>query len=563
MNRQFFNRLSTSTPLAIAMPVAVSAVSGECPESKLLEHFAPTSAVLTEFKAAGCTIVSCPSAGANRFKLQAYGLADQTAPLNRELMQRCRATLGELPVFGTLGTLGKEIEPFGDLDFDLAAAAFNEQGQALIAGGAEGFIVTGITRIQEARAAIIALRELGNLPVIVELVISDKQPEPGGIDPLSALIILQALGADAIGFTASDVSVTMTRVLSQVKCVAKVPLLTFAEQPLRGSDYLKTCNALIAAGANLIGVHQHIPGDQLSALINAFQAISPPAVTAKTVSTICSWKTTVFLGPDHPFAVVGERINPTGKKALQASLREGDLSLVRQLAREQELRGATILDVNMGLSGVDEKVMMLKTLGVLANLTTLPLCIDTTRPEVMEAALRRYPGRALVNSVSGEQERLDKTLPAAVKYGAMFIVLPLTDAGIPATARERIAVIEAIMETAVGYGCSVADVAVDGLVMTISSNPEAARETLDLIGWCSDTLQVNTIVGLSNVSFGMPERQWINSAFLGMAMGRGLTMAIANPSSAPIMATVQSSNALWGHDATMLLHRGAYSGDSV
>lgn len=267
-----------------------------------------------------------------------------------------------------------------------------------------------------------------------------------------------------------------------------------------------------------------------------------------------------MVGRNHPFAVVGERINPTGKKQLQANLREGSLAMVEQYAVEQQQRGASILDVNMGLSGIDEMAMMLHAVGHLSRLSPLPLCIDTTRPEIVEAALRRYPGRALVNSVSGERERIEHTLPAAARYGAMFIALPLTDAGIPQTVQERISVIDTILTAADPFGITVDDIAVDGLVMTISSNPGAAIDTLDLIRWCSETLGSNTICGLSNVSFGMPERQWINGAFLGAAMGRGLTMAIANPSSDGIMATVQAYNALRGHDTEMLLQQGRFSG---
>lgn len=561
MNRQNFRRLLTRGPVLLDAVLTAGCGEQECPETWGLEHFDGVSAALRAFKAAGCDIVRCPTAGANRMRLGAFGLGAQTGEINRELMRRCRAVLGSLPVFGTCSTTGMGIEPFGDLDFEDAVACYAEQAKALADGGAEGFIVTDMTDIQEARAALIALRELGDFPVIVQMIIGPQGRTSGGTDPLSALVTLQSLGADAVGFSAADSMMSIEAIIAQVKPFATVPLCAVQATTDNDPDlYASAGSALIRAGVNLLGGDHRATAGHIAALGSRIHRETTLPAEKKALSALSSCRSTAFLGPDHPFAIVGERINPTGKKQLQASLREGSLNMVQQFAIEQEQRHATVLDVNMGLSGIDEMTMMLQAVGLLSRLSPLPLCIDTTRPEVIEAALRRYPGRALVNSVSGEHERLERTLPTAAKYGAMFIVLPLTDAGIPATVRERIAVIDTIMTAAASYGCTVDDIAVDGLVMTISSNPGAARETLDLISWCSESLHANTIVGLSNVSFGMPERQWINGAFMGMAMGRGLTMAIANPSSDSIMATVQAYNALCGHDAGMLLRRGTFSG---
>lgn len=564
MNRRDFQQLIRRGALLLD-----GAFLGEPAEERdaapwLLEQFEAVTVNLRKSLDAGCDLLCCPSGTLNRFRLDLYGRANQTGEINCELMSRCRTALGNIPVLGVCSTTGRSVEPFGELDFDEAVACFAEQGKALAKGGAEGFVVAGMTDIQEARAALIALRELSDLPVIVQMLFGSQGRTAGGADPLSALVTLQSLGADAVGFCSADTALPLVSIITELKSSATVPL--YAVSPVTEcspEEYAAAGVALLDAGANLIGCNRHTSPAQMEAMAGKMRGVGVRPVARKSLSALSSCRSTAFLGSNHPFAVVGERINPTGKKLLQATLREANLDLVRQFALEQEQRRATVLDVNMGLSGIDEKAMMLKAIGSLSNLSPLPLCIDTTRPEVMEAALRRYPGRALVNSVSGERERIERTLPAAAKYGAMFIVLPLTDAGIPETARERIAVIDSIMEAAAVYGCTVDDIVVDGLVMTISSNPEAARETLELISWCSGTLGSNTIVGLSNVSFGMPERQWINGAFLGMAMGRGLTMAIANPSSDSIMATVQAFNALWGHDAVMLLQGGSFSGESL
>jgi 5-methyltetrahydrofolate--homocysteine methyltransferase len=214
----------------------------------------------------------------------------------------------------------------------------------------------------------------------------------------------------------------------------------------------------------------------------------------------------------------------------------------------------------MGLSGIDEKEMMLKSVKLLSKMNDLPLCIDSTNPEVVEAALRIYPGRALVNSISAEKERIERTLPIAAKYGAMFRLLPLNDAGIPATLEERKDIVEYILKEGAKYGYTTDDVTVDGLVMTVSSDPAAPARSLDLIEWCSREKKMNTICGLSNVSFGLPAREWINGAFLAMAISRGLTMAIANPSSEQLMNTAISCDALSGRDKNLTSYVEKFSG---
>lgn len=227
--------------------------------------------------------------------------------------------------------------------------------------------------------------------------------------------------------------------------------------------------------------------------------------------------------------IVGERINPTGKKKLQAELREGSLAMVLSFAEEQEACGASLLDVNVGMSGIDEKEMMLKILDEITEASNLPLSIDSSHVEVIEAALRRYPGRALINSISGESEKLEKLLPIAKKYGAMFILLPLSDEGLPKNLDEKSAIIDKISQRAFALGMSREDIVVDGLVTTVGANKKAAAEVLETIRYCKKE-GFATICGLSNISFGLPERSFVNTAFLTMAIQEGLTMAIANPS---------------------------------
>jgi 5-methyltetrahydrofolate--homocysteine methyltransferase len=556
---------ATGTELAkLGLPEGVS------PEAWVFENPEAIATVQRRYQQAGSGLVYSPTFGGNRFKLEEFGLGDKLQTINETLARRAKQVLGSSTrVFGDLAPTGRFVEPFGNLGFEDAVACFKEQAEALAQGGVDGFVIETMMDIQEARAALIAVRELGDFPVMVSMTFDKSGHTLNGTDPVSALVTLQSLGADAVGCNCSTGPADMLEIIRQLKPHATVPLLA---KPNAGMPMLRDGQTVfdmgpdefaafgpqfMEAGVNLIGGCCGTTPTHIAALSKSTGGLKPLPPVHSSISAISSARATVFPGARSPFAVVGERINPTGKKALQAELRDGKFSLLKQYAMEQARQGASVLDVNMGLSGINEHEMMLSAIRLLARFTERPLCIDTTVPEVMEAALRLYPGRALVNSVSGEQERLERTLPSAARYGAMFIGLPLTDAGIPETCGERIGVLETLMRHAEPLGLTTDDLVVDGLVMTISSSPGAAMETLNLIEWVSDTLRSNTIVGLSNVSFGMPKRGWVNGAFLGMAMGRGLTMAIANPSSDVLMGAVQASNAIRGVDFSMLERLGA------
>lgn len=533
---------------------------GVCPELWALENPDIIVAVQKEYIEAGSNLIYTPTFGGNRCKLEEFGLQDRLAEINTGLAKLARKAAGTALVFGDLAPTGRFVEPFGDMPFEEAVAVFKEQAQALLAGGVDGFVIETMLDIQEARAALIAIRELCDAPVMVSMTYDDSGRTLNGTDPVSALVTLQALGADAVGCNCSTGPRAMVAVIQAMKPLATVPLLAKPNAGLPrlkdgvtvfdmdAPEFASIVPDLVKAGVNILGGCCGTTPTHIAAAVDAVAALPVQAPLKNAVSAVSSARHTVCLGAGHPFTVVGERINPTGKKKLQAGLRAGKLDMVRQYAREQQKGGATILDVNMGLSGIDEKEMMLKALSLLAVTTNLPLCIDTTRPDVVEAALRLYPGRALVNSISGEKERIEKTLPLVKKYGAMFILLPLTDAGIPATVESRKEVVMQVLAAAQKLGYTVADIVLDGLVMTISSDQEAAKVTLDLIEWASREHHLATICGLSNVSFGMPNRGLINATFMSMAVSRGLTSVIANPSSSLLMDTASACGALNGTD---------------
>lgn len=545
---------------------------GVCPELWCMENPAAVIDLQNKYISAGSNIIYTPTFGGNRCKLEEFGLDERSHEINFTLAHISRKNAGDALVFGDIAPTGRFVEPFGDLSFEDAVVIYKEQARALLEGGVDGFVIETMLDIQEARAALIAVSEICDLPVMVSMTYEKDGRTLNGTDPVSALITLQSLGADAVGCNCSTGPSDMLKVIREMKEFASVPLLAKpnAGMPrlvngvtafdMGADEFASHVDDFIAAGANLLGGCCGTTPEHIGAAAVRAKGKKTYFSFSGKLSAVSSARKSVFMGNGKPFAVVGERINPTGKKALQAELREGKTGIVQEFALEQQIKGAAILDVNMGLSGIDEREMMVKSVSLLSRTSDLPLCIDSTIPEVVEAALRIYPGRALVNSISAEKERIEKTLPIAAKYGAMFILLPLNDEGIPATLDERKEIVEYILSEGEKYGFGKEDIVVDGLVMTVSSDKNAALMTLDLIEWCTREIGINTICGLSNVSFGLPSRDWINSSFLAMAASRGLTMAIANPASELLMNTVFSCDALSGRDRNLSGYVGRFSG---
>ena len=534
--------------------------AGVCPEAWVLEHPEALAAVQQAYAASGSDLVYAPTFGGNPLKLAEFHLEQQTGEINRQLAEISRRAVPGKLVFGDIAPTGQLVEPFGPLPFEKTVELYKEQVRGLIDGGVDGFAIETMMDLQEARAALIAVRELSDLPAIVTLTFEPGGRTLTGVHPVSALVTLQALGADAFGCNCSTGPAEMAEVIRELKPYAAIPLVA---KPNAGMPHLvdgttvfdlapdafaKASVALIDAGANLLGGCCGTSPAHLAALHNEISSRRPLPVRQEKRGVVASPSSFRRLAQEEPFAIIGERINPTGKKALQAELRAGKFELVREFAREQSAQGAALLDVNFGLSGIDETAMMRAGVAELVRIGSTPLCIDSTRPETVEAALRLYPGRALLNSISAEEERLNKVLPIAAKYGAMLILLPLTDDGIPESAAERIEVLDRILAEAARYGYTPADCAADALIMTISADRQAAAVSLDFIEYCSRQLKLNTVCGLSNVSFGLPARATVNLTFLGMAIGRGLNCAITNPSAPGIVDAVIASDALSGRD---------------
>jgi 5-methyltetrahydrofolate--homocysteine methyltransferase len=546
--------------------------NGVCPEKWALDNPKHLIDLQKEYVKAGTQILYTFTLGATRPKLDEFGLGKDVLKLNEGLAKISRKALGKNGlVAGDIGPTGHFPKPFGDMPFETCVNHFKEQAKGLLKGGVDLFVIETMIDIQEARAALLACKELSDKPVIVSMTFDKDMRTLTGTDPVTALITLQSLGADVVGVNCSTGPAEMVKVIEMMKPYAKVPLMAkpnaglprlvdgktiFDMDAKTFSSYTKP---FVKAGVNLLGGCCGTSPECISGITAQLKTAKTPKDTKISYSAVTSARKTVFMSQDIPVVVVGERINPTGKKQLQEELKAGKTEEVRKFAFEQAQQGARILDVNVGMPGITEKDVMVKTVEMLSSLSELPLCIDSPSPDVIEAALRIYPGRALINSISGEPEKMKKLLPIAAKYGAMFVLLPLGGKGVPETAKKRQVIIDKVFTAAKKFGFTNKDIIIDGLVMTVSANQEAAAETLKLISRSSKD-GFNTIVGLSNVSFGLPERGYVNSAFLAMAMDRGLTMAIANPSLDLLMNIKAAADVLTMKDKKSEMYVKLFSG---
>ncbi len=547
--------------------------AGVCPELWAIEHPEALASVQKAYVAAGSHAVYTFTFGGSRFKLSEYGLAERTREINATLARISREAVGEgVLVAGDLAPCGRMLEPYGDAAFEDVVEGFKEQVRGLLDGGVDFFAIETMMDLQEARAALLAVRELCDLPVLVTMTYESGMHTLTGTDPLSALVTLQSLGADAVGTNCSSGPQEMVDVIRAMKPYAQVPLVAKpnAGKPrlvdgktvfdMDADQFAGHVRALVDAGVNALGGCCGTDPGFIAKLADRTRGVKPASPASPAESLVCSARRTVRVGAGLPFTVIGERLNPTGKKALKEALLSGDMDEVFDIARDQLDAGAAILDVNAGVPGIDEVAVLQAMVQTVVQATPLPVCLDSSNPEALEAALRTYAGRAIVNSVSGEAVKLERILPLAAKYGAMVVVLPVDDAGVPETVAERIAVTERVMEQVRRHGLTERDVLVDGLMMTVASDPMAGRKTLDFLRWVSGTLKANSVLGLSNVSFGMPAREWLNASFLAMAIGAGMTTAILNPSSEVMTHVRMASDLLLGQDRDALRWIGAYAG---
>ena len=562
MTKQAFMDLIKETPIFLDGATGSNLLkrgmpAGVCPEKWILEHREVLIGLQREFVEAGSNILYAPTFSANRIKLKEYGLEEQIREMNHELVAVSKeAAGGKALVAGDLTMTGEQLAPMGKMDFEELISIYKEQITYLVEAGVDLLVVETMMSLQETRAALIAAKETCDLPVMTTMTFEADGRSLYGTDAVTAAVVLESLGAAAIGANCSTGPDKMTEIIRAMADATTVPViakpnagLPFLDEngqtvyDMEEAEFAEGMKLLVEAGASIVG---GCCGTTPSYIQAAKEAVGTMQIRHRepgTLRYLTSERKTVVFGLNDNFMIIGERINPTGKKKLQAQLREGSMEMVSTFAEEQEACGASILDINMGMSGIDEKAMMLQAVETVTGLTSLPLSIDSSHVDVIEAALRRYPGRALINSISYEKVKFESLLPIAKKYGAMFILLPLSDAGLPENLQEKIEIIEKIQKRALELGMRKEDIIVDGLVATVGANKTAAIETLETIRYCKEN-GLATTCGLSNISFGLPERSYVNTAFLTMAIQAGLTMAIANPSQELLVSLAFASDLL-------------------
>ncbi len=535
---------------------------GACPEMLCIDHPDEVTKVHQRYVDAGSTIIESFTFGASALKLEHYGLQDRVVEINTAAVKAAKAVKGEnIKIAGGMGPSGRFIKPLGDLDFEEAYQNYYQQSQALEAAGADYILIETFIDIQEMRAALLAAKEATKLPVICQLSYSEDGRTVTGTDPQTAAITLDAMGADIIGINCSlgpEQLVPIVKAISEntakpisVQPNAGMPQLVDGKTifPMGPEDFGTWAPKLVQAGATYVGGCCGTTPEHIAAIKTSLQGVEEPKFApVRRRLMLTSRSKTVIIDRELPTNLIGERINPTGRKKLAAEIKDGSFASVKREALDQVKAGATLLDVNMGVGGIDQAAAMKRAITEISQLTDAPLAIDTSDAEALEAGLRAYPGRALINSVSAEVERLEKFIPLARKYGAAILCLPLTDDGIPKTAQGRLEVMDTIIDTAKKAGLKEGDFLLDGLVMTVAADADACNHTLETLRLYREKYGYPATMGLSNISFGMPNRPLINSTFFTMCLAAGLDAPIMNPYDESMQNALMASMALLGKD---------------
>lgn len=457
-----------------------------------------------------------------------------------------------------IGPTGKLLKPLGDLSFEDAYEAFKEVVQYGEKAGADLIHIETMSDTYEVKAAVLAAKENTNLPVFATMIFDDKGKLLTGGDVPSVVALLEGLRVDALGINCGMGPKQMLPILQQIAQYTSLPIIVKPNAGLPkqrdGQTYYdvtpdvfaKQLQEIVKAGACVIGGCCGTTPKHIRAMISACKDLEMTKPTFKNHTIVSSYGKAVELG-DMP-VIIGERINPTGKSKFKQALKEHNLDYILKEGITQQDKGAHILDVNVGLPDIDEVVMMKEVVRELQSVTSLPLQIDTVDTEAMKQAMRIYNGKPMVNSVSGKQESMNAVFPLIQKYGGVVIGLTLDENGIPKTAKGRLEVAGKIIEEAKKYGIDKKDIVIDVLTMTISSEPNGAKTTLEALKMVRDTYGVRTALGVSNISFGLPSRPVINANFYTMAMQNGLTAGIINPSSEDMMRSYHSYCALMNYD---------------
>ncbi len=532
-----------------------------CPEE--VNRISPDviAGIHAEYAAAGADIVVANSFGGNRVNLGRYGLERAVSELNRRAVELAREAVdASVLVCGSVGPTGRFLEPYGDAAFDEMVAIFAEQITALAEAGADLISFGSFQDIRELRAGIIACRDVCSLPILAQMTFDDAGRTVLGTPPCAAAVTLDALQVEVIGANCGFGIDGIDEMLAEMRDVTPRPLIAQAHAvlpvlsddqtvpPATPAQVTAFLERLVALGVRIMGGCCGTTPAQIRALREALDALPQDWSTPARGCFLSSRCAVVEIGGKAPCLLIGERINPTGKKSYSDELKAGKTAYICREAVDQVAAGADALDINCGAPGVDEAAALEQAVFAASGATAAPLVLDTTDTNALERALQAADGKVLINSVTGEANSLAKIMPLARRYGAALIGLTFDEAGIPETAEGRVVIAEKICHAAVAAGLPKQDLLVDCLTLTVSAEQPRALETLRALRIVHDQLGLATVLGVSNISFGLPARPILSSTFFAMALAAGLQAAIINPMDERMMDAYRAAMVLIGQD---------------
>ena len=535
---------------------AAGLTGGEAPERWNLTHPETVAEVHRAYLAAGCDIVTANTFGATgaRFGAELQKVIQAGVKLTRQGVEEAGHGFAAFD----MGPTGKLLAPYGELPFQEAVSLYRQAAAWGAEAGADLIIIETMGDPYEMKAAVLGAREACDLPILATMMadVNGRLLTGGTVETMA--VLLDGLGVTALGLNCGLGGPEMLPLLRRIRRVTERPLLCSPNAglprmeggrtvfPAGPEAFAQAQRELAQAGAWLLGGCCGTTPEHIRAMVAACREVTPAPVPPVTETWISSGSEAVCL--DHGPVVIGERINPTGKKRMQEALRTGDVNYLLKEAVNQSAAGAAVLDVNVGLGGVDEAAWMERAVSAIQGVCTCPLQLDTADPEALARGLRAYNGKALINSVSGKQEVMDQVFPLAKRYGGTVVALLLDEEGIPDTAEGRVAIARRIMAEAARYGIAKRDLVMDALTMTVSTGERNALVTLETLRRCREELGVRTVLGVSNISFGLPQREKLAGPFLTLALGAGLDAAILNPLSEAMMDAWQAALTLTGRD---------------
>lgn len=550
--------------------------AGDIPEMLNITNMETVESIHLEYIKAGADVISTNTFGANRFKAEKTGRTLEELIKPAVIAAKRAASAKNRAVALDIGPCGRVLRPTGDLPFEEAVEVFAETVRAGRDAGADLILLETFTDLYELKAAVLAAKENSDLPVLATMSFEENGYSFFGASVESMVLTLEGLGVDALGVNCSLGPKQLAPIVDKIISSAGIPVLV---QPNAGlpvmenggsryditpDEFAEYCLGFARAGVSVLGGCCGTSPEYIAKLKKLLSGVTPVAKAVprnKKKTAICSPSKTVSFGCGT--VVIGERLNPTGKKALQAAIRAGDTEYLLREAIKQQEQGAQVLDVNVGLPDVDEPAALAGAVREIQGVVDLPLQLDSSNAAALGAAARIYNGKPLINSVNGKRESLESVLPIVKKYGAAVLGLTLDEKGIPETAEERLAIARKIVKAAESYGIAQEDILIDCLVMTASAQQKQAAETLRAVRMVKEELGLKTVLGVSNVSFGLPRRPLINRTMLAMALSQGLDAPIMNPGDEDMAGTVAAFRVLSGNDADSADFIEKYSGNAA